>query len=1275
MAKKKSPAELKEEGTALNTLITMARKRDHNFAMLIGKEGLVLEADPKKPADAMRRKAKAAGGGSKGAQGVMRVNGKVVEFVCDADDPPRTLTQMAKVHFRERGQKVKIMIMTASGAAMEDDEDDDDGIGVDGAEMAALEPEAAPERAAPADGEVPAEDSAEATMAPSEDAAPAPGEDAEADLRARLWAEFEELQPRIAAAIESAATGIGKKATKLAETFEADIETGAEKAAKVLTLLRSTLDKAGIEAGARPASPAPADGAAPPAGAEAPAAQGDTGDTGDGVLGDIGESLSSMFGSLGLPETMEAAVESVQRTLGVSEFPETPEAAMASLGSAFESVMTSLSETYDTVTGNPRAAERNAIAAQQERLNAAYAALATDPMAAVRIAEELTRLTTMMQTAAQIAELDDASPDAAAAAREAMAGFDAELGPGTPVTPELLAQLEAERAAAQTRVDNANAAYDAAEAMPEGPERDAAIDAALDEMSNASAELDAAEVKQRAAKGKQQLTEAITVGPLSPAAPRPFSDESAAQFVEAYARRPDLASFATETAATSQNPDAIASGMGMLCDHIDNGFADGAGNLPPEGFDGAAYARNLVTGANAEGGAFMQDAETYIEGGGHLVDEPIPLAARPPHPPAGASREEIAAWEREDRNLRSRERTHFISDAVMSPEDGTIDTQSEAAQQAMGHLRFNPDVIDEPTSEVNARVADMYDMLSDDGNRQRAEGILQGVDQPRGTGAALVGRSSNLNETVANPTAEDARQSVMMSLMTPVFQGDVGSCFATAGVRRMSELNPLDAMQQYADIAETGQYRPANGQVPIPAVISFEQSEDPLIRSLEYSAATAVTAMPGNWPNTLMQHSMSTTMNALMGPVGTGTEAESAAGSDNWTVDEAIIRRVLDQSFMVEYDALEQSAEQAADGSSDHGGYFLIQIQGPGARRHIKTRAIFVEAVTERVLAALSLPADDPRVAEITAAISADATLDAMATADGDAPWNLGGGGFAREADEILFGEARENVNIIGTEGSMAVAPATQGERAEAVVENLLEQFDGTDEEMIAIRTAGIHSFNGLPDHPSLEPLLEGGNIEENMEEHLLAPGRDIASTALPEHHLETMLSDFRDRMTRFDRGAPADRQALLTRAQSANVITGEMTPGALRDALLNAYSDYLDKVSADIAQGWMDDRIANGTATTEAQRDSMATQNRARYVGYMNDWLTNSSASVTPVPTFTIADSNWGSPEGRTEFIVAPDPVSGEPRVYRRELPSGEMRLAGDSWEDAQWMEIAVDE
>ena len=123
---KKSAKELKEEGAQLGALIAKARKKPHNFALVIAKDdGIVLEADPRKASSVMLRQAKSNGGTAKGVMGVMSVKGKVIQFsVEDPDGPPKVLLMQTKKHLKDRGLAFKVAFLLPGGDAIGDEDDE-----------------------------------------------------------------------------------------------------------------------------------------------------------------------------------------------------------------------------------------------------------------------------------------------------------------------------------------------------------------------------------------------------------------------------------------------------------------------------------------------------------------------------------------------------------------------------------------------------------------------------------------------------------------------------------------------------------------------------------------------------------------------------------------------------------------------------------------------------------------------------------------------------------------------------------------------------------------------------------------------------------------------------------------------------------------------------------------------------------------------------------------------------------------------------------------------
>ncbi|MEM6828059.1 MAG: hypothetical protein AAF553_08955 [Pseudomonadota bacterium] len=248
MAKKKSSAELKEEGIALGEQITLARKRTVNFALLMSKEGLVLQTDVKKGPDILWRNAKKMGGGPKGAMGTMAVKGKVIELNCLDDSAPNQLPKLAKKWLAERGQAYKVIMITPSGEigdeegdeALEDEVMAEDaggaGAGADG-DRTEQDAAAAPE---PEIANADAEETEEAKTS-SSGASEAKDKD---PLEAELTEQFEALAEKIEQAKQSVHAGAAKKAATLSETVGGLIGDNPQKAAGMLKLLSKTVDDA-----------------------------------------------------------------------------------------------------------------------------------------------------------------------------------------------------------------------------------------------------------------------------------------------------------------------------------------------------------------------------------------------------------------------------------------------------------------------------------------------------------------------------------------------------------------------------------------------------------------------------------------------------------------------------------------------------------------------------------------------------------------------------------------------------------------------------------------------------------------------------------------------------------------------------------------------------------------------------------------------------------------------------------------------------------------------
>lgn len=107
---KKGTADLKNEGEELKALLAKVKKKPHNCAMLMAKEGIVFEVHLKKSPEVLVKAAKKAGGMAKGVWGTVSMDGQVVIIDPVNEKIPGNLPKIAKKYFSERGLKNRLEI-------------------------------------------------------------------------------------------------------------------------------------------------------------------------------------------------------------------------------------------------------------------------------------------------------------------------------------------------------------------------------------------------------------------------------------------------------------------------------------------------------------------------------------------------------------------------------------------------------------------------------------------------------------------------------------------------------------------------------------------------------------------------------------------------------------------------------------------------------------------------------------------------------------------------------------------------------------------------------------------------------------------------------------------------------------------------------------------------------------------------------------------------------------------------------------------------------------
>ncbi|MEM9342430.1 MAG: hypothetical protein AAGA87_05250 [Pseudomonadota bacterium] len=108
----------------LKAQIASIRKTEHNFAVVIGKEGLDFQADKRRATDALWRTAKEGAGGTKGTKGVIRFEDSMLILKCE-DEPPAQLKKLLRKHLKDNGVKLKFAFELPDGAVDGDDADVD----------------------------------------------------------------------------------------------------------------------------------------------------------------------------------------------------------------------------------------------------------------------------------------------------------------------------------------------------------------------------------------------------------------------------------------------------------------------------------------------------------------------------------------------------------------------------------------------------------------------------------------------------------------------------------------------------------------------------------------------------------------------------------------------------------------------------------------------------------------------------------------------------------------------------------------------------------------------------------------------------------------------------------------------------------------------------------------------------------------------------------------------------------------------------------------------
>ena len=837
------------------------------------------------------------------------------------------------------------------------------------------------------------------------------------------------------------------------------------------------------------------------------------------------------------------------------------------------------------------------------------------PQGAASIEVSPHRAVSKQVRSAALAKLTAANPRAATAAKAAFDAFATVLGEEE-ATAQSVQEAGAARNAAEKRVTASRKAVQDARALPSGTKAEKLSKknvrlSAGGEQTSAEAALVLANARETALLGQLRLSEAIKGGPLSGDTGRPFSPDTAEKLITGYKTNPRLADAAVAEAGMAQFPDAVADELGAMIGRVGAGFKSGRTSLRENAALG--YGKGLLKQVGNLGPGSLAGLDGYLTDG--LQFQPDPLGES-----GCGTYTELA-----------RRRTAAIAGKLVQP-DGSVDPTSTPAKTAIGHALFHPDSIQNQTPALTAHLMKTVEVLS----TPDASRLLKGVTAPHpGSGAGhLVGNPTGGSGA---PTAQDARVAVVDAMLTPLDQGNVGSCFATAPARRLRLQQPLKAMASLTEMASTGICTPPFGDA-VPVVTNLPDGENKLLRSWEYSTASASARKTGSSERSQFERSMGHGLDQMK---ASATDSILFAGK-KWKKQKPLLQQALADEFTFVYDPLSDIG-LSNDGSSDKGRFVL---KGVGSGNEISSEAEFIAQFSAVALKTLKVDPASKQAKKITAVIGSKDFLDKICPNDYK-PWALGSGGQTPELVRTLFGDTMNQKSMLGKAGD---PKPTEGERTKQVLTSFLTSFKDETSDLVTIRTVGQHGFNAMPNHPSLAALKGTDETEtaQKINTALVQKGAALKNTDLTAERAAYL---FDQQVANAAAAEPDDAcKILILDGARASRPTAAMKPVGLAAAMEGALS------------AWYDEKAKAATDQAKKKEELKASTANALKAALILD---------LGAPEFVIADTNWGDERSHTFFVVAPDPTTGDPMLWEKETPPGLLTPAGRDWVDCEWASI----
>lgn len=896
--------------------------------------------------------------------------------------------------------------------------------------------------------------------------------------------------------------------------------------------------------------------------------------------------------------------------------------------------------------------EKDAMDAECEKIKNALKDEAPTPADLKKAEKAIAKLTELIKQSKKMGAFAAKNPAAATEARKAFKDFRAAML-DEDVTPEVVAAAKQKLAEASQEYNQTLAEWKQLGQVPNGEtnEQKIARETRREEVASlwrtANTKRDTAIAREKAVLAHEKavlcekmLTEATDHGPLSGDTGRPFKAATATKLVKAFAKDPKLASSAVKAATTAKYPDALADSVDKMIDIVDSGFQSGDGTMWPNSVDYCRdYGEKLLRAGGELGGDFFSRLPDYIASGKQF--DAVDLGDNP----------------NESYAKLAQKRSVMVAEKLVKP-DGSIDVTTADAKAAIGNMLFHPSAMLNTTPALNAQMLKTVKFFEDPVSGPLASNVLKATVKPTDGGAQKLVRRA-LGKGDNDPVSDaETRTSVLAAMLKPLQQGPVGSCFSTAPTRRMRETKPLDAMKAYSDIACKGVYKPKYG-VEVPVITNAPPDEDPLQRSFEYTLATSAVRDANSNERAVFTHYMAQ---------GTDQMKTIVGGNDmDWALAKAKLKREIKGAFTFTYDPLSKVTD-ANDGSSSQGRYIIKRVS---SGTEITTKDEFIKNVSEVAVKTLGFENNPAKATEVKDLVKSDAFINAVCPGKYK-PWELASGGQTIQATKTLMGDTLSLQTMLGKASTTPKPP--EGERTAAVLNSFLNSFSGRTDEMITVATLSMHGFNALPNHPSLADL-KGTNPTETaakVQTNLVDKGQDLKNTDLTAERAGWLFDQ--ELKKSIDAETDPTLKAELEKGAKAKRPTAAMKPADLARAVKEAADAYHDLVAEKRANDW---KSAEENATPPRPvTDIKLSEKKTKIKGDFAEQAEIGAKSLLirdmGAPEFVIADTNWGSCNNHTVFVICPDPTTGEPLLWKKVEPPGSLRPAGREWVDDDWAHIS---